>query len=521
MDTSSRRQISISQWRIDSREIRPISQQQLIAEIKGIHAGFVEVETECRKMVNDASSRSMLNNLQWQALAIMHITLIAKHHDFLLASQQSSASPALRFLPYKYSMPARMWLYGIYSFLELLYRHLPASFDHMLSFLYLAYTMLGYLSERVLASKHVWIEFMGDLGRYHMIIAEDSIDGDMWAEISRSRYLEASNISPITGRLYHRLAILAKQNMLQELHYYAKSLCVVEPFVATRESILKLFVFVNTQNDQRNYQLPAFDVAFIKVYNSLFTNNCTNRFDTILDGFLVLLDNQLGQVTRKFLEQGYQISISNSIAVLAFCSKENPVMKAIALFEANKSYAQSESTEDDSSHSMTLLRRAEKLSNSTLDIILQRVGDPNCLSYVHCTLVFIYRISNVSGAINLLAEAFPWPRLMIYLNTLLRSNINLDRIRADEFPWLPVLERGEMHPLPEDYAMRGLGFAESLYPKEWFLDDKREEEVKYHELRIMEEHRKERILWLACRICDAGSWIRFDSSRPGFTVDDN
>ncbi|KAF7885486.1 uncharacterized protein EAF02_003995 [Botrytis sinoallii] len=307
-------------------------------------------------------------------------------------------------------------------------------------------------------------------------------------------------MSPTTGRIYHYLAILAKQNMLQELYYYAKSLSVIEPFVATRESILKLFNSVNTQNDQRNYQLPPFDVVFIRI----------------------------GQVTRKFLEQGYQISNSNSIAVLAFCSKENPVMKAIALFEANKSYAQSESTvtqsestEDDSSHSMSLLRRAEKLSNSTLDIILQRVGDPNCLSYVHCTLVFIYRISNVSGAMNLLAEAFPWPRLMIYLNTLLRSNINLDRIRADEFPWLPVLERGEMHPLPEDYAMRGLGFAESLYPKEWFLDDKREEQVKYHELRIMEEHRKERILWLACRICDSGSWIRFDSSRPGFTVDDN
>jgi hypothetical protein len=60
-----------------------------------------------------------LSNEQWQALIALHRTLLHEHHDFFLASQHPSASPALRRLAGKYTMPARMWRHGIHSFLEL------------------------------------------------------------------------------------------------------------------------------------------------------------------------------------------------------------------------------------------------------------------------------------------------------------------------------------------------------------------------------------------------------------------
>jgi hypothetical protein len=44
----------------------------------------------------------------WQALIALHRTLLHEHHDFFLASQRPSASPALRRLAAKYSVPARM-----------------------------------------------------------------------------------------------------------------------------------------------------------------------------------------------------------------------------------------------------------------------------------------------------------------------------------------------------------------------------------------------------------------------------
>jgi hypothetical protein len=506
-------------------ETRPISQEQLVAEVKGIYAGLVMVEAKCIEVDNKQaglaqgdSSQPKLNNEQWQALIALHRTLLHEHHDFFLASQHPSASLALRRLASKYAMPARMWRHGIHSFLELLRHRLPASLDHMLAFIYLAYSMMALLYETVPAFEDTWIECLGDLGRYRMAIEDDDIrDREVWTGVARHWYSKASNKAPTTGRLYHHLAILARPNALQQLYYYAKSLCVVVPFTSARESILTLFdPVLNAENGQGQYRLPPLDTAFIRAHAHLFTNRTMDRFDTAVKEFLGLLDSQIGRVTKKFLEQGYQISISNAVAVLSFGSKDNPIMKAIAPAAADKTDVQMEGTEDESSPSMVAFRHAEGLNNSALDIVLQRIGDPNCLSYIHCSLVFIYRMSHFSGAMDLLAPAFPWQSLAIFLNTLLTSYVTLDRIQDDK---LPMPEKDDVRPFPEDYAMRGLLYTEKFYPEKWFLSEKTDEEEKFHELPSMVEQRRERILWLGCRIADAGSWIRFDSSRPKFSVD--
>ncbi|KPM39342.1 hypothetical protein AK830_g7175 [Neonectria ditissima] len=90
-------------------ETRPISQEQLVAEVKSIYAGLVMVETKCIEVDNAQSSStdetSKLNNEQWQALIALHRTLLHEHHDFFLASQHPSASPALKRLALKYASP--------------------------------------------------------------------------------------------------------------------------------------------------------------------------------------------------------------------------------------------------------------------------------------------------------------------------------------------------------------------------------------------------------------------------------
>jgi len=209
-------------------ETRPISQDQLVAEVRGIYAGLVMVETKCIEVDNtgttnnDSKIDSKLNNEQWQALIALHRTLLHEHHDFFLASQHPSASPALRRLAIKYAIPARMWRHGIHSFLEIL-RQSPKSLEHMLTFSYLAYSMMALLYETVPAFEDTWIECLGDLGRYRMAIDDDDIrDREIWTGISHHWYSKASDKSPTTGRLYHHLVILARPNALQQLHYYTK-----------------------------------------------------------------------------------------------------------------------------------------------------------------------------------------------------------------------------------------------------------------------------------------------------------
>ncbi|KAK4106998.1 hypothetical protein N656DRAFT_785782 [Canariomyces notabilis] len=197
---------------IKQPETRPISQEQLVAEVKGIYAGLVMVETKCIEVDNAQSSQNnpahKINNEQWQALIALHRTLLHEHHDFFLASQHPSASPALRRVAVNYAMPARMWRHGIHSFLELLRHRLPASLDHMLTFIYLAYSIIALLYEIVPAFEDTWIECLGDLSRYRMAMEGDDIrDREVWTTVSRRWYSKASDKTPTTGRLYHRLAI--------------------------------------------------------------------------------------------------------------------------------------------------------------------------------------------------------------------------------------------------------------------------------------------------------------------------
>ena len=151
-------------------DTKPITQDQLVNEAKGIYAGLVMVEQKAVEIISARfKAANKLSNDQWQSLIALHRTLLNEHHDFLLATQHPTASPALRQLAKKYVMPARMWRHGIHSFLELLRQQLPASLEHMLAFVYIAYNMMGLLMETVPSFRETWIECLGDLARYRYV----------------------------------------------------------------------------------------------------------------------------------------------------------------------------------------------------------------------------------------------------------------------------------------------------------------------------------------------------------------
>ena len=159
-------------------ETRPISHEQLVTEVKGIYAGLVMVEAKCidiherqsaAAQEKDPAKRVQLKNDQWQSLRALHEQLLHEHHDYFLASQHPSASPALTRLAAKYSMPARMWRHGIHAFIEILRHRLPESLEHMLAFIHIAYTMVALLHETVPTFEDTWIECLGNLSMIYSI----------------------------------------------------------------------------------------------------------------------------------------------------------------------------------------------------------------------------------------------------------------------------------------------------------------------------------------------------------------
>ncbi len=175
----------------------------------------------------------------------------------------------------------------------------------MLTFIYLAYSMMALLYETVPTFEDTWIECLGDLGRYRMAIEDDDIkDREVWTVVSRGWYSKASDKAPTTGRLYHHLAILARPNALQQLYFYTKSLCVAVPFVSARESVMTLFDPIMALASGHQSRLPPIELAFVRCHGIMFSGKYPEKLEPSTEEFIGALDSYIGLSGRKFLESG-------------------------------------------------------------------------------------------------------------------------------------------------------------------------------------------------------------------------
>ena len=512
---------------------RPISQEQLASEVKSIYAGLTMVETKCihvdraqaAALQEGPDSTSRLASDHWQALIALHRTLLHEHHDFFLASQHPSASPALRRLAAKYSMPARMWKHGIHSFLELLRRRLPESIDYMLAFIYLAYQMMALLYETVPAFEDTWIECLGDLGRYRMAIEDENPrDRETWAAVARSWYSKAADKNPIVGRLYHHLAILARPNALQQLYYYARSLTCVRPFPSARESILTLLDPILARSSEAYSYEPSVETRFIQAHGILFGKHSPERFEEARLAFQSQLDNHIGRVTAKWKEQGAYIAVTN-IAGLFEYGNDGSILRQILLHDKQMTRPGSRSLpsdedsrspspieQDNTLHSMPeseIAARLQALSSdstfscaylltmTTLAMVLRRVGDKNVLSHVHVLLLFFSTFASIKYVDQFLDHA-PWAELVPFLNALLKSENRPEKVIPS--PVFPS-EQGYSLRLPEDYWVRGQIWSQWYFPDKWF-EKEDDEEDRTNELPSTAKLRTERVLRLGHQLAN-------------------
>lgn len=531
-------------------ETRPISHEQLVVEVKGIYAGLVMVEAKCIEVdkkqstaaqEKDPSRQIKLSNEQWQALIALHKTLLHEHHDFFLASQHPSASPALSRLAAKYSMPARMWRHGIHAFLEVLRHRLPESLDHMLAFIYIAFSMMALLYEAVPTFEDTWIECLGDLGRYRMAIEDADIrDREVWSGVARFWYSKAADKSPDVGRLYHHLAILARPYTLQQLSFYTRSLTCITPFESARGSIMTLFVPILEGKESAYHRSSSLETIVIKAHGTLFAGRPFEDFNAIVRQIKNgLLDSYIGRVTAKFLEQGVFVAVASIAALFEYGSlRESGSPKSVfrlafdevrmARLQTSKIIAQrshdgSSDTNSDVpvsfaslgeslknltslelQSSLTLVTHASDLAFGILLIALRRRGDRNVFPLVHVFFVFLWSLTAVEKAMTYVEKDIPWSEICSFLNVLTRSDPLTRTVRGESFP-KPDDDVGR--PLPEDFVMRGQIYSQWYFPNRWFEDAQVDDEERFLEKSSMAATRVERILWLGLRMASVRHYL--------------
>ncbi|KAF5702239.1 hypothetical protein FGLOB1_9714 [Fusarium globosum] len=476
-------------------EARSIPREWLIAEARGIYAGLVRVEAKCIEVdhaqLSNTHASSRLNDEQWQILIELHRTLLHEHHDFFLVIQHPSATPDMSKVASQYSMPGRLWRHGIHSFLELLRQRLPDSLEHMLTFLHSAYGMMTLLHETVLDFQDTWTECLGDLCRYRMAIEDqDSSEREIWRGVSRRWYSMASDKSPTTGRLYHHHAILARPNTLQQLCYYVKSLCVSIPFSSARESMMVLFYPVLSSCPSRG---TSFDAAFVRVHGkaAVAGNRASYRFK----------DYPVHTNLHR-----YYIAISLSCSLLGYGSQSNVLMRTISnrpegTDAAVDSRMTQESIPDDS------FKLALDFARRTITVVIKLPSYNSILPFVYSILVFMNHMTKYPVAMSHLGNLYPWKETANMLNVLLLS-CNNGHYCQSHFR-LPRQDQ-VLHPLPEDFIMRGLPYSADHFPDRWFRNSNIDEDERNLELPSQSEERKVRILSLGWRIATLNEWLIWD-----------
>lgn len=546
-------------------ETRPISQEQLVNEVKGIYAGLVMVEKKCVEICQQqAQTTNKLSNEQWQALIALHRTLLHEHHDFFLASQHPTASPALQRLPTKYAMPARMWRHGIHSFLELLRHRLPHSLEHMLSFVYLAYQMMGLLMESVPTFHETWIECLGDLARYRMAIEEtDMRDRENWSNVARMWYNKAADRSPTTGRIQHHLAVLARPNIIRQLFYYSKALISVIPFGNARDSIMLLFSpFLPASSsagqkpkpESTTQKYPKLESSLVTAAGLMFTKGSIHGYCVQIRQFTSELDGQINRSGSNWKVQGPEIASSLIACIFDFGSDDNYLwnlfranldkIKAIQAERQQDLLSDAPPVEDpqikedihrtfweDSNLDAKEFRRAAPPAgdrpdvsftsgdevtsyilpvwNTSVSIVAAKVGDRNTLPFMHVTLAFLWGLSYVPGALFYVESYVPWAKIVLSLNTLSRSGVVDARVESKEFP---QQQSGIGRQLPEDFPMRGLIWASYYYPDDFFEGQVVDEDERTLERPSHAAPRAERCLWLGMRLTSVSEAV------TGFTA---
>ncbi|ELQ32381.1 hypothetical protein M0657_011990 [Pyricularia oryzae] len=394
-----------------------------------------------------------------------------------------------------------------------------------------------------------------------MAIEDDDVrDREVWTAVSRGWYSRASDKAPTTGRLYHHLAILARPNVLAQLFYYAKSLCVPILFSSARDSILTLFepIMAGTHG-----KLHAVDRALVRCHGTFFTGNGTEDLEDARNEFLSNLDLAVAKGARRWLEAGYQIAVTNLCALLDYGLPTNVLMRALdastkdspmpkivvgdepASAESQEALeTQKPSNTDDENAPVATASEAKndvvdlskrfkevlQFVESTDTIVLSRLGDLNILSYLNVRLMFLHQMAILKGpggaevkppAMSHLEASFPWNLLSLCLNSFAAGFETPKKCETSEFP-----RTAERRPLPEDWAMRGLVWAEMAFPADHFsVNENMEEDERKFETPSMKDQRRERCLWLAYQIAQIGMsedgvkegrWVTYDVDTKKF-----
>ena len=386
----------------------------------------------------------------------------------------------------------------------------------------------------------------GDLGRYRMAIEnDDPKDRDIWSNVARFWYNKAADKSPMTGRLYHHLAILAKPYSLEQLASYIRALTCIIPFDSARGSIMTLFGPILNGKDANARRTISLETSLIKAHGILFTSEplqSPERFNTVIQELIRhdVVDTHIRKANTGFKENGAFAAIANIGALFEYGSSKlegskpilqagfysstkrarnevenmNIINKTQTVSAVNNNGSLETGAEDLALHvpeaSLLIISQASRLAFYVFSICLKWPKDQNVLPLVHIYLAFLWGLVGLDEAGALIENDIPRQELCSFLNALsseldILTGKDASRARSSlESRDFPEPDQRPGRPLPEDYLLRCQQYTREMFPDSWFTDAAIDDDERSVEIPSTNVSRIKRILWLAHGIAFVG-----------------
>ncbi|RPA97102.1 hypothetical protein L873DRAFT_1810149 [Choiromyces venosus 120613-1] len=164
------------------------------------------------------------------------------------------------------------------------------------------------------------------------------------------------------------------------------------------------------------------------------------RFDATLSAYLDVMDKAVGNLESDWRAYSAYIGVCNIIGLHQYGLKGDLL-----------------------GGTQIPLPHSKRLAYRILNVALQRVCGPNVLLHLHVWLVFISCAVRLGTAMRQLEVGFPWEALVNMLNSVLIRKPGHVISGERGFPRGPYRQ-----PLPEDYCLRGFGWAREYFPVGWF-----------------------------------------------------
>lgn len=276
-------------------------------------------------------------------------------------------------------------------------------------------------------------------------------ESQVWSETACRWYVLALSDVPGTGRLHHHLALLSRGHELRVLYHLVKALAASHPFSPAREPLKDFF---SSRLQQTRTGAADAVTQFIWLHGFLFRRKKGEQWDTALAHFLDKMSNA----------EPSQADLMRMLAI-----------NVAAIFEygadgaALRAVWDGSTTEAQPHEGVPLhVHRAAQLAFGMFRTLLSRSMQEGPSAYVTGWLTFLHTGLSIPSVAAMLQRYVPWEQLADFSHHLPQglpdpSVPGAEGKAARKAAALAAKTRGASKigsspPLPEDWAMRGMGW---------------------------------------------------------------